>query len=94
MIGNLANNLKMVNIELRLLQGDIKNFKEERHSFLLQIQGKNKNVENLKSDNDFLVKTNAYCDKKKSGKVSLRKGEIVAKRRTPKATGESIKTQP
>ncbi|GBM55909.1 hypothetical protein AVEN_232820-1 [Araneus ventricosus] len=37
MIGNLADDLKMVKNELRLLQGDIKNFKEERQSLLLQI---------------------------------------------------------
>ncbi|GBO33121.1 hypothetical protein AVEN_40274-1 [Araneus ventricosus] len=37
---------------------------------------------------------NAYCDKKKSDKLSFRKGEIVAVRRNPKATGESTKTQP
>ncbi|GBO43085.1 hypothetical protein AVEN_239981-1 [Araneus ventricosus] len=82
MIGNLANDLKMVKNELRLLQGDIKNFKEERHSLLLQIQEKNKNVENLKSD-DSLVKTNVYYDKKKSSKVSLCKGDIVAVRKNP-----------
>ncbi|GBN53054.1 hypothetical protein AVEN_70671-1 [Araneus ventricosus] len=52
MIGNLANDLKMVRNELRLLQGDIKNFKEERQSLLFQIQEKNKNVDNLKSIND------------------------------------------
>ncbi|GBL97567.1 hypothetical protein AVEN_163012-1 [Araneus ventricosus] len=84
----------MVKIEIKLLQVDIKDFKEERHWLLLQIQEKNKNVENLKSDNDSLVKTNAYYDKKKSGKLSFRKGEIVAVRRIPKATGESTKTQP
>ncbi|GBM49277.1 hypothetical protein AVEN_137351-1 [Araneus ventricosus] len=67
MLGNLANDLKMVKNELRLLQGDIKNFKKERQSLLLQIQEKNKNVENLKSNNDSLVKTNAYYDKKKLG---------------------------
>ncbi|GBN54020.1 hypothetical protein AVEN_142364-1 [Araneus ventricosus] len=94
MIGNLANDLKMVKNELRLLQGDIKDFKEERHSLLLQIQIKNKNVENFKSDNDSLMKTNAYYDKKKSGKVSLRKGDIVAVTRNPNTTGESTKTQP
>ncbi|GBM91110.1 hypothetical protein AVEN_226594-1 [Araneus ventricosus] len=94
MIGNLANDLKMVKNELRLLQGDIKNFKKERQSLLPQIQEKNKNVENLKINNDSLVKTNAYYDKKKSGKLSLRKGEIVVVRRNPKATGESTKTQP
>ncbi|GBN50952.1 hypothetical protein AVEN_110295-1 [Araneus ventricosus] len=94
MIGNLVNDLKMVKNELRLLQGDIKNFKEERHSLLLQIQEKNKNVENLKSDRDSLVKTNAYYDKKKSGKVSLRKGDIVVVRRNSNTTGESTKTQP
>ncbi|GBL84487.1 hypothetical protein AVEN_117234-1, partial [Araneus ventricosus] len=94
MMGNLENDIKMVKNELRLLQGDIKTFKKERHSLLLQIQGKNKNVENLKSDNDSLVKTNAYYDKKKSGKVSLRKGDIVAVRRNPNTAGESTKTQP
>ncbi|GBN01148.1 hypothetical protein AVEN_204857-1 [Araneus ventricosus] len=93
MIGNLANDLKMVKNELRLLQGDIKDFKKERHSLLLQIQEKNKHVENLKSNNDSLVKTNAYYDKK-SGKVSLRKGDIVAVRRNPKAASETPKTQP
>ncbi|GBM80297.1 hypothetical protein AVEN_70369-1 [Araneus ventricosus] len=72
MIGNLANDLKMVRNELRLLQGDIKNFKEERQSLLLQIQEKNKNVDNLKNINNSLVKTNSYYDKNKSGKVSLR----------------------
>ncbi|GBM58664.1 hypothetical protein AVEN_271780-1 [Araneus ventricosus] len=66
MIGNLANDLKMVKNELRLLQGDIKNFEKERHSLLLQIQEKNRHVENLKSIKDSLVKTNAYYDKKKS----------------------------
>ncbi|GBN17764.1 hypothetical protein AVEN_16282-1 [Araneus ventricosus] len=89
MIDNLANDLKMVNNELRLLQGDIKNFKEVRHSLLLQIQEKNKNVENLKSDNYSLVKTNAYYDRKKLGKVSLRKGDIVAIRRYSNTTGAS-----
>ncbi|GBM47098.1 hypothetical protein AVEN_47007-1 [Araneus ventricosus] len=64
-MGNLANDLKMVKNELRLLQGDIKNFKKERHSSFLQIQEKNKHVENLKSNNDSLVKMNAYYDKKK-----------------------------
>ncbi|GBL96662.1 hypothetical protein AVEN_207821-1 [Araneus ventricosus] len=93
-IGNLANDIKIVQNELRLLQGDIKNFKKERHSLLLQIQEKNKDVQNLKSNNDSLVKTNAYYDKKKSGKVSLRKGDIVTVRKNPKATGESTKTQP
>ncbi|GBL76686.1 hypothetical protein AVEN_53382-1 [Araneus ventricosus] len=93
-MGSLANDLKMVKNELRLLQGDIKNFKEERQSLLLQIQKKNKNVDNLKSINNSLVKTNACYDKKKSGKVSLRKGEIVAVRRNPKATDETTKTQP
>ncbi|GBM75340.1 hypothetical protein AVEN_1739-1 [Araneus ventricosus] len=44
MIGNLANDLKMVKNEIKLLQGDIKNFREERHSSLLQIQEKNKNI--------------------------------------------------
>ncbi|GBO28519.1 hypothetical protein AVEN_59835-1 [Araneus ventricosus] len=89
---NLTNDLKMVKNELRLLQGDIKNFKEERQSLLLQIQEKNKNVDNLKSINNSLVKTNSYYDKNKSGKVSLRKG--VAVRRKPNTTGESTKTQP
>ncbi|GBN92934.1 hypothetical protein AVEN_268942-1 [Araneus ventricosus] len=89
MIGNLGNVLEMVKNELRLLQGYIKDFKEERCSLLLQIQEKNKHAENLKSDNDSLVKTNAYYDKKKSGKVSL-----VAVRRNPNTTGESTKTQP
>ncbi|GBM39272.1 hypothetical protein AVEN_140322-1 [Araneus ventricosus] len=54
-MGSLVNDLKMVKNEIKLLQGDIKNFTEERHSLLLQIQEKNKNVENLKSDNDSLV---------------------------------------
>ncbi|GBM39705.1 hypothetical protein AVEN_171960-1 [Araneus ventricosus] len=94
MIDNLANDLKMVKNELRLLQGDIKDFKKERHSLLLQIQEKNKHVENLKSINDSLVKTNAYYDKKKSGKVSPRKGDIMAVRRNSNTTGESTKTQP
>ncbi|GBM80938.1 hypothetical protein AVEN_243229-1 [Araneus ventricosus] len=94
MIGNLASDLKMVRNELRLLQGDIKNFKKERHSLLLQIQENKKHVENLKSNNDSLVKMNAYYDKEKSGKLSFRKGEIVVVRRNPKATGESTKTQP
>ncbi|GBL76293.1 hypothetical protein AVEN_204469-1 [Araneus ventricosus] len=66
MMGNLADDLKMVKNELRLLQGDIKNFKEERQSLLLQIQIKNKNVDNLKSINDSLVKTNSYYDRNKS----------------------------
>ncbi|GBN98505.1 hypothetical protein AVEN_75961-1 [Araneus ventricosus] len=85
MIGNLANDLKMVKNELILLQGDIKNFKKEQYSLLLQIQEKNKHVENLKSNKDSLVKVNAYYDKEKSGKLSFRKGEIVAIRRNPKA---------
>ncbi|GBM62747.1 hypothetical protein AVEN_63321-1 [Araneus ventricosus] len=55
---------------------------------------KNKNVDNLKSINNSLVKTNSYYDKNKSGKVSLRKGDIVAVRRKPNTTGESTKTQP
>ncbi|GBL99175.1 hypothetical protein AVEN_140647-1 [Araneus ventricosus] len=55
---------------------------------------KNKHVENLKSNNDSLVKTNLYYDKNKSVKVSLRKGDIVAVRRKPNTTGESTKTQP
>ncbi|GBL88211.1 hypothetical protein AVEN_117795-1 [Araneus ventricosus] len=94
MMGNLEDDLKMVKNELRLLQGDIKNFKEERQSRLLQIQKKNKNVDNLKSINNSLVKTNSYYDKNKSGKVSLRKGDIVAVRRKPNTTGESTKSQP
>ncbi|GBM62234.1 hypothetical protein AVEN_44031-1 [Araneus ventricosus] len=92
-IGNLANDLKMVKNELRLLQGDIKNFKKERHPLLLQIQEKNKNIENLKSD-DSSVKTNVYYDKKKSSKVSLCKGDIVAVRKNPNTRGKSTKTQP
>ncbi|GBO12093.1 hypothetical protein AVEN_147025-1 [Araneus ventricosus] len=63
MMGNLADDLKMVKNELRLPQGDIKNFKEERQSLLLQIQKKNKNVDNLKSINNSLVKTNSYYDR-------------------------------
>ncbi|GBN19931.1 hypothetical protein AVEN_132407-1 [Araneus ventricosus] len=94
MMGNLADDLKMVNNELRLLQGDIKNFKEERQSLLLQIQKKTKNVDNLKSINNSLVKPNSYYDKNKSGKVSIRKGDIVAVRSKPNTTGESTKTQP
>ncbi|GBN29688.1 hypothetical protein AVEN_225961-1 [Araneus ventricosus] len=93
MMGNLTNDLKMVKNELRLVQGDIKNLKKERHSLLLQIQEKNKHVENLKSINDSLVKTNAYYDKKKSDKISLRMGDIVAVRRNSNTTGESTKTQ-
>ncbi|GBO28989.1 hypothetical protein AVEN_55077-1 [Araneus ventricosus] len=54
----------------------------------------NKNVDNLKSISNSLVKTNSYYDKNKSGKVSLRKGDIVAVRRKPNTTGESTKTQP
>ncbi|GBL83695.1 hypothetical protein AVEN_152318-1 [Araneus ventricosus] len=50
MMGNLADDLKMVKNELRLLRGDIKNFKEERQSLLLQIQEKNNNVDNVKSN--------------------------------------------
>ncbi|GBM79668.1 hypothetical protein AVEN_59161-1 [Araneus ventricosus] len=64
MMGNLADDLKMVKNELRLLQGNMKNFKLERQSLLLQIQEKNKNVDNVKSNNDSLVKTNSYYDKK------------------------------
>ncbi|GBM43838.1 hypothetical protein AVEN_166234-1 [Araneus ventricosus] len=94
MMGNLADDLKMVKNELRLLQGDMKNFKEERQSLLLEIQEKNKNVDNLKSINNSLVKTNSYYDKNKSGKVLLRKGDIVAVRRKPNTTSESTKTQP
>ncbi|GBL99225.1 hypothetical protein AVEN_140687-1 [Araneus ventricosus] len=71
MMGNLADDLKMVKNELRLLQGDIKNFKEERQSRLLQIQKRNKNVDKLKSINDSLVKTNSYYDRNKAVKVSL-----------------------
>ncbi|GBM80057.1 hypothetical protein AVEN_45040-1 [Araneus ventricosus] len=94
MMGNLANDLKMVKNELRLLQGDMKNFKEERQSLHLQIHEKDKNVDNLKSNNDSLVKTNSYYDRNKSGKVSLRKGDIVAVRRKPNTTSESTKPQP
>ncbi|GBM35301.1 hypothetical protein AVEN_38166-1 [Araneus ventricosus] len=94
MMHNLANDLKMVKNELRLLQGDIKNIKEERQSLLLQIQEENKNVDNLKSINNCLVRTNSYYDKNQSGKVSLRKGDIVAVKRIPNTTGESTKTQP
>ncbi|GBM27169.1 hypothetical protein AVEN_207498-1 [Araneus ventricosus] len=94
MVGNLANDLKMVKNELRLLQGDIKHFQKERHSLLLQIQEKNKHIKNLKSNNDSLVKMNTYYDKLKSGKVSLSKGDIVAVRRNYNTTGESTRTQP
>ncbi|GBM35440.1 hypothetical protein AVEN_73240-1 [Araneus ventricosus] len=94
MMGNLADDLKMVKNELRLLQGDMKNFKVERQSLLLQIQEKNKNVDNVKSNNDSLVKMNSYYDKNKSGKVLLRKGDIVAVRRKPNTTSESTTTQP
>ncbi|GBN90801.1 hypothetical protein AVEN_216093-1 [Araneus ventricosus] len=94
MMGNLADDLKMVKNELRLLQGDIKNFKEERQSLHLQSQEKNNNVDNLKSINYSLVKTNSYYDKNKSGKVSLRKGDIVAVRRKPNTTSESTETHP
>ncbi|GBL71666.1 hypothetical protein AVEN_154683-1 [Araneus ventricosus] len=93
MMGNLADE-KMVKNELRLLLGDIKNFKEERQSLLLQIQKRNKNVDNLKSINDSLVKTNSYYDRNKSVKVSLRNGDIGAVRRKPTTTGESTTTQP
>ncbi|GBM26296.1 hypothetical protein AVEN_219676-1 [Araneus ventricosus] len=62
--------------------------------YVLEQKEKNKNVEHLKSDNDSLVKTNAYYDKKKSWKLSLRKGDIVAVTRNPNTTGESTKTQP
>ncbi|GBO12692.1 hypothetical protein AVEN_257538-1 [Araneus ventricosus] len=55
---------------------------------------KDKNVDNLKSNNDSLVKTNSYYDKNKSGKVLLRKGDIVAVRRKPNTTSESTKPQP
>ncbi|GBM19465.1 hypothetical protein AVEN_259368-1 [Araneus ventricosus] len=54
---------------------------------------RNKNVDNLKSINDSLVKTNSYYDKNKSGKVLIRKGDIVAVRRKPN-TSESTKPQP
>ncbi|GBL87286.1 hypothetical protein AVEN_270547-1 [Araneus ventricosus] len=94
MVGNLENDLKMVKNELRPLQEDSKNFKKERHSLILQIQEKNKHVENLKSNEDSLVKMNAYYDKEKSGNLSFRNGEIVAIRRNPKATGESTKIEP
>ncbi|GBM54424.1 hypothetical protein AVEN_125884-1, partial [Araneus ventricosus] len=94
MMGKLAEDLKMVKNELRLLQGDIKNFKEERQLLLLQIQEKNNNVDNVKTNNDSLVKTNSYYDKNKSSKVSFRKGDIVAVRRKPNTTSESTKTQP
>ncbi|GBM44301.1 hypothetical protein AVEN_23351-1 [Araneus ventricosus] len=40
------------------------------------------------------VKANSYYDKNKSGKVSFRKGDIVAVRRKPNTTGESTKTHP
>ncbi|GBN16389.1 hypothetical protein AVEN_231929-1 [Araneus ventricosus] len=53
-----------------------------------------KNVDNLKSINNSLVKTNSYYDKNNSGKVSLRKGDIVAVRRKANTTSESTKTQP
>ncbi|GBM56769.1 hypothetical protein AVEN_271216-1 [Araneus ventricosus] len=94
MMGNLADDLKMVKNELRLLQGDMKNFKEKRQSLLLQIQEKDKNVDNLKSNNNSLVKTNSYYDRNKSGKVSLPKGDIVAVRRKPNTISESTKPQP
>ncbi|GBM62946.1 hypothetical protein AVEN_160226-1 [Araneus ventricosus] len=55
---------------------------------------KNKNVDNLKSNNDSLVKTNSYYDKNKPGKVLLRKGDIMAVRRKPNTTSESTKPQP
>ncbi|GBO00842.1 hypothetical protein AVEN_224027-1 [Araneus ventricosus] len=93
-LGNLVNDLKMVKNELRLLQGDIKDFKKEGHSLLLQIEEKNKHVESLKSINDSLVETYAYYDKKKSCKVSPRKGDIVAVRKNSNTTGESTKMQP
>ncbi|GBN33171.1 hypothetical protein AVEN_82073-1, partial [Araneus ventricosus] len=66
MIGSLANDFKMVKNEVKFLQGDIKNFKEERHSLLLQIQEKNRLVENSKNNNNSLVKMKSYYDKKKS----------------------------
>ncbi|GBL90777.1 hypothetical protein AVEN_215518-1 [Araneus ventricosus] len=94
MIGNLANDLKIIKNELRLLQGDVKNFNEDWHSLLLQFHERNKHAENLKSNNDSLVKINAYYYKKRLGKLSFRKGEIVAVRKNPKTTGESTKTQP
>ncbi|GBN57281.1 hypothetical protein AVEN_130973-1 [Araneus ventricosus] len=55
---------------------------------------KNKNVDNLKSNNDSLVKTNSYYDKNKSSKVLLGNGDIVAVRRKPNKTSESTKPQP
>ncbi|GBN30027.1 hypothetical protein AVEN_67207-1 [Araneus ventricosus] len=91
MMDNLANDLKMVKNDYDFYT---ENFKKEGHSLLLQIQEKNKHVESLKSNNDSLVKVNAYYDKKKLDKLSFRKGEIVAIRRNPKATGESTKSQP
>ncbi|GBO10374.1 hypothetical protein AVEN_185538-1 [Araneus ventricosus] len=94
MMGNLVDDHKILKTELRLLQGDMKNFKEEQQSLLLQVQKKNKNVDNLKSINNSLVKTNSYYDKNKSGKVLLRKGDIVAVRRKPNTTSESTKPQP
>ncbi|GBM08792.1 hypothetical protein AVEN_988-1 [Araneus ventricosus] len=68
-MGNLADDLKMVKNELRLLQGDIRNFKEERQSLLLQIQEKYKKIDYLKSNNDSLVKTNSYYDTTKTSQV-------------------------
>ncbi|GBL97090.1 hypothetical protein AVEN_254129-1 [Araneus ventricosus] len=67
---------------------------KERRLSLLQIQENKKHVENLKSNNDSLVKMNAYYDKEKLGKLSFRNGGIGVVRRHPKATGESTKTQP
>ncbi|GBM10936.1 hypothetical protein AVEN_171423-1 [Araneus ventricosus] len=63
-------------------------------NFPIDEKKKNKNVDNLKSVNNSLVKTNSYYDENKSGKVSLRKGDIVAVRRKTNTTGESTKTQP
>ncbi|GBO35469.1 hypothetical protein AVEN_111904-1 [Araneus ventricosus] len=89
MTDNLANDCKMVKNEIKLLQADIKDFKEERHSLLFQIQEKNKNNDHLKSNNDSLVKMNANYDKKKSVKLSFRLGETVAVKRNPKTTEQN-----
>ncbi|GBM08629.1 hypothetical protein AVEN_52466-1 [Araneus ventricosus] len=67
---------------------------EKRHTFLLQIQEKNKCIENLKSNIDSLAKMNVYPGKKKFDTFSFNKGEIVVIKRNPKATGEPTKTQP
>ncbi|GBN24097.1 hypothetical protein AVEN_4053-1 [Araneus ventricosus] len=72
----------------------LRTLRKSNTRFFFKSKKKNKHVENLKSNNDSLVKMNAYYDKKKSGKLSFRKGEIVAVGRNPKATGESTKTQP